>query len=137
MSGKRKMKEKTEFDAARPQDNVYSAVYHALLVGMLASTALFAIGLVRGMMLHTYFPLSEQWVTEHYHWSVIVAGVKSLDPTVLMMIATVLLIMTPVVRVVVSIITFAVDGDRKYVLVTSTVLAVMVLTFVLSRFGLK
>ena len=137
MSEKRKMKEKTEFDAARPQDNVYAAVYHALLAGMLASTVLFAIGLIRGMMLHTYFPLTDKWITDHYHWSVVEQGISTLDPTVLMMIATVLLIITPVVRVVVSIITFAVDGDRKYVLVTSTVLAVMVLTLVLSHFGLK
>lgn len=119
-----------------PEDNVYAAVYRALLVGMMISTALFVVGLIRGMMLHTYFPLNEQWITSHYHVGIAVHGLMTLDPTILMMIATVLLILTPVVRVIVSIIAFAIDHDRKYVLVTSTVLAVMILTFVLSRFGL-
>jgi uncharacterized membrane protein len=119
------------------QDNVYAGVYHVLLGGMLVSTALFIFGLVRGMMLHTYFPLTADWVKEHYHWHVVKNGLLALDPTTLMMVATVLLILTPVARVIVSIYVFAIDRDRKYVLVTSIVLAVMVLTFVLSRFGLQ
>jgi uncharacterized membrane protein len=117
--------------------NVYGVVYHALLYGMIASSVLFAIGLVRGMMLHTYFPLTEQWVTSHYHWNVAVHGLATLDPTVLMMVACVLLILTPVVRVFVSIIAFAAEGDRKYVLVTSTVLVVIILSVVLSKAGLQ
>lgn len=119
------------------QENVYSGVYHVLLGGMLASTALFLLGLVRGMMLHTYFPLTPDWIKSHYSWHAFTAGMAALDPTILMMVATVLLILTPVARVIVSIYVFAVDGDRKYVLVTSVVLAVMVLTFVLSLFGLQ
>ena len=117
--------------------NVYAAVYRALLYGMIASSVLFAAGLARGMMLHTRFPLTEEWVTSHYHWKVVMHGLATLDPTVLMMVATVLLILTPVVRVVVSIIAFAAEGDRKYVLVTSVVLAVIVLSVVLGRAGLQ
>jgi uncharacterized membrane protein len=49
----------------------------------------------------------------------------------------VLLILTPVVRVFVSIIAFAAEGDRKYVLVTSTVLVVIILSVVLSKAGLQ
>ncbi|MGH9521985.1 MAG: DUF1634 domain-containing protein [Terriglobales bacterium] len=116
--------------------NVYAAVYHALLYGMIASSALFAVGLIRGMLLHTYFPLTEQWITDHYHWKVVMHGIATADPTVLMMIACVLLILTPVVRVVVSIIAFAQEGDRKYVLVTSVVLAVIVLSILLGHEGL-
>ena len=119
------------------EDNVYSGVYHVLLGGMVVSTILFVVGLIRGMMLHTYFPLTEEWVKQHYHWEAVKEGVATLDPSTLMMLATVILILTPVARVVVSIYAFAVDRDRKYVLVTSTVLAIMVLTFVLSRFGLQ
>ena len=120
----------------RDQD-VYAAVYHALLYGMIASSILFAVGLVRGMLLHTEFPLTDAWVTSHYHWKVVTHGIATADPMVLMMIATVLLILTPVVRVIVSIIAFAQDGDRKYVLVTSIVFAVMVLTVLLARVGLQ
>ena len=124
-------------DAHEPEANVYAGVYHVLLGGMVLSCLFFAVGLVRGMMLHTFFPLTPEWIQGHYHWHALVEGLRTLDPTVLMMIATVLLILTPVARVVVSIIAFAADGDRKYVLVTSAVLAVMLLTFVLSRFGLQ
>lgn len=116
---------------------VYSAVYHALLYGMIASSVLFAIGLVRGMMLHTQFPLTQAWVTSHYHWNVVMHGLATLDPAVLMLVACVLLILTPVVRVIVSIIAFAEEGDRKYVLVTSIVLVVIVLSVVLGKAGLQ
>jgi uncharacterized membrane protein len=129
--------EKLEKSDATVQDNVYAGVYHVLLGGMLVSTALFLVGLVRGMMLHTFFPLTPEWIKEHYHWEALKTGLAALDPTTLMMVATVLLILTPVARVVVSIYAFAKDGDRKYVLVTSIVLAVMALTFVLSRYGLQ
>jgi uncharacterized membrane protein len=116
--------------------NVYGAVYHALLYGMIASSVLFAVGLIRGMLLHTYFPLTEKWITGHYHWNVVIHGLATFDPTVLMMVATVLLIATPVVRVMVSIVAFAAEGDRKYVLVTSIVLLVIILSVVLSKAGL-
>lgn len=115
---------------------VYAAVYHALLYGMIASSILFAVGLIRAMQLHTNFPLTEKWITDHYHWSTVMHGIATADPTVLMMIACVLLILTPVVRVIVSIFAFAQEGDRKYVLVTSIVLAVIVLSVVLGKEGL-
>lgn len=119
------------------EDNVYSGVYRVLLGGMVVSTVLYVVGLVRGMMLHTFFPLTPDWIKQHYQWSAVKNGILTLEPSTLMMLATVILILTPVVRVIVSIYAFAVDRDKKYVLVTSTVLAIMVLTFVLSRFGLQ
>ena len=54
-----------------------------------------------------------------------------------MMVATALLILTPVLRVVISIWAFWVDRDYKYVVVTSTVLAVIGLPVVLAHFGVK
>jgi uncharacterized membrane protein len=54
-----------------------------------------------------------------------------------MLAATVVLIATPVLRVLVSIYAFHQDGDRKYVALTSVVLAVIALTVVLGRFGLQ
>ena len=49
----------------------------------------------------------------------------------------VLLILTPIARVIISVYAFAVDRDYKYVAVTSAVLFVMALTVVLGLFGLK
>lgn len=120
-----------------PEANVYADVYKVLLGGMVVSTLLFIFGLLRAMATHTYFPLNEGWVKQHYHWGVFVQGLKALDPTTLLMLATILLILTPVARVVVSIYAFWVDGDRKYVMVTSIVLLIMVATYVASRLGLQ
>ena len=54
-----------------------------------------------------------------------------------MMVATAWLILTPVLRVVISIWAFWVDRDYKYVGVTNTVLAVLGLSVVLVHFGVK
>jgi uncharacterized membrane protein len=123
-------------DSAEAEANVYTSVYRVLLGGMLVSTTLFAIGLVRALLHPTYFPLTSEWIQQHYHWSVVWRGLATLDPVVLMMVATVLLILTPVARVLVSIYAFYVDRDRKYVAVTSIVFLVMVLTVVASYLGL-
>ena len=46
-----------------------------------------------------------------------------------------LLILTPVVRVAVSILAFRAQRDRTYVLITSAVLVLLLLSFVLGRAG--
>jgi len=119
------------------EENVYADVYRVLLIGMAISTTLFVIGVVSALIHPRWIPITPDWVRQHYHLAVVAAGLKSLDPMVLMMIATALLILTPVVRVVVSIYAFAVDSDRKFVAVTSAVLAVMALTVILGLLGLK
>ena len=123
--------------AGAVEANVYADVYRVLLVGMFISTALFLLGVIRALTLGTHFPLTPEWVRRHYRVSYVAHGLATLDPFALMLVATVLLILTPVARVVVSIYAFWVDHDWKYVGVTGIVLAVMVLTLVLSRFGLQ
>jgi uncharacterized membrane protein len=53
-----------------------------------------------------------------------------------MMVATILLILTPVVRVLVSIWAFMVDHDYKYVGITSIVFLIMVVTVIAGLLGL-
>jgi uncharacterized membrane protein len=117
--------------------NVYADVYKVLLGGMIVSTALFAAGIVRALLQPQFVPLTPSWIKQHYHWQAVVAGIRSFDPTVIMMIASVLLILTPVARVVVSIYAFVVDRDRQFVVVTLMVLSVILLTVVLGLFGLR
>lgn len=126
-----------ESKAAAKELNVYADVYKVLLGGMLLSTGLFVIAIVRSLLQPQFVPLTTDWIKQHYHWRVIVQGIRSFDPTVIMLIATVLLILTPVVRVIVSMYAFAVDRDRKFVAVTFIVLLVIVVTVVLGLFGLK
>lgn len=119
-----------------PEENVYAAVYHALLIGMYISTALFAIAIIRALLRPEFVPLTPEWVRDHYHWRVLRHGLATMDPTAWMLVATAVLILTPVARVLVSIYAFAVDHDMRYVVVTSIVFLIMVLTVVLGLHGL-
>jgi uncharacterized membrane protein len=118
-------------------DNVYADVYRVLLAGMVVSTLLFAAGVILALLHPTYIPLSTAWVRQQYQWKTFIHGLATANPSTLMMLATILLILTPVSRVVVSIYVFYVDHDFKYVVVTSIVFLVMVLTVILGRLGLK
>jgi uncharacterized membrane protein len=119
------------------EENVYSVVYHVLLVGMYASTALFALGILVALLHPHFFPLDRAWILEHYTWQNFSHGITHAHPVALMLAATALLILTPVMRVVASIYAFAVDRDFKYVFITSLVLAIMALTVVLGLLGLR
>jgi uncharacterized membrane protein len=117
--------------------NVYADVYKVLLAGMIVSTVLFAAAIVSALLHPEFVPLTPEWIKQHYHRAVIAAGIRSFDPTVIMLIATVLLILTPIARVGVSIYAFAVDRDYKFVVVTLSVLLVILLTVILVLFGLS
>jgi|YelNatPaOPRAMG01_1025707.scaffolds.fasta_scaffold181610_1 uncharacterized membrane protein len=119
------------------EENVYAGVYRVLLGGMLVSSVLFAIGIVLALLHPSYFPLTAKWVRAHYQASWVIHGVAHGNPLALMMVATVLLILTPVARVVASIYAFAVDRDWKYVAITSTVLLIMIATGVAGWLGLR
>jgi uncharacterized membrane protein len=117
--------------------NVYADVYKVLLAGMIVSTVLFAAAIVSALLHPEFVPLTPEWIKQHYHWAVIAAGIRSFDPTVIMLIATVLLILTPIARVAVSVYAFAADRDYKFVAVTLSVLLVILLTVILGLFGLS
>ncbi len=119
------------------EENVYADVYRVLLGGMLVSSVLFAVGIVRALLHPEVIPLTPEWVKQQYQWSTLESGLMDLQPSSLMLVATALLILTPVARVLVSIYAFAVDGDHKYTVVTSIVLLVMAMTVVLGMLGLK
>lgn len=122
---------------ATAEENVYQDVYRVLLAGMFISSALFAVGLVLALIHPVEYPLGSDWVRSHYHLGIIWNGLRTFDPFTLMMVATALLILTPVLRVIISIFAFLVDRDWKYVVVTSIVFVVIVLSVVLSHFGLQ
>lgn len=119
------------------EENVYSGVYRVLMAGMFLSTAFFIIGVILALIHPSFIPLTSAWIQEQYHWRTIVGGLAHGDPAAFMMLATILLILTPVTRVMVSIYAFFVDKDYKFVAITSIVLLVMILTVILSSLGLK
>lgn len=119
------------------EENVYSFVYYALLGGMVVSSVLFAIGIASALVHPTFYPLTTEWVREHYDASWILHGLLRLDPMSLMMVATALLILTPIARVVVSIYAFIVDRDLEFVAITSIVLLTIAASVVAGLLGLS
>ena len=124
-------------DPMAAEQNVYANVYYVLLGGMLVSSALFALGLIRYLQHPVALPLSRHWIRAQYQWAPFWHGLQRLEPTPLLLLATLLLVLTPVLRVLASIYAFGVDHDYKYVGVTSIVFLVIVLTVILSRLGLR
>ncbi len=128
----------TEVRQTSTEENVYSVVYYALLAGMIVSSILFAMGIIRALLSPgTFYPLTPEWVRQHYSVSWLTHGIVTLDPVALMMAGTVLLILTPVARVLVSIYAFLVDRDFKYVGITGIVFLIMAITVIAGLFGLK
>lgn len=119
------------------EENVYAGVYDVLLGGMVVSSVLFALGVVLALFRHQHIVLTSQWIRQTYHLSVFFHGLISGDPTSILLLATLLLILTPVIRVLFSIYAFAVDRDSKYVVVTAIVFAIIVVTVLFSRLGLQ
>ncbi|HXE30539.1 MAG TPA: DUF1634 domain-containing protein [Terriglobales bacterium] len=118
---------------SEPAARVYAVVYRVLYWGMLISTALFTLGVLRALqhprMISLGPALSQSLGTT-------LRGLAALDPASLMLAATVVLILTPVARVVMALLAFWRDGDAGFVAVTGVVLGVIVLTVILGRLGL-
>jgi len=70
-----------------------------------------------------------------YTWAWFVDGLAHWRGDVFVIPGLVLLIATPVLRVAVSIVAFAIEKDRVYVAITSLVLALLILSFVLGKAG--
>jgi len=102
--------------------------------GVIASSALIVLGLCLlptrpgGLEVHRVlaFPrtLADIW-----------AGLLILRPQAIIVLGLLLLIATPVVRVAVSVVAFALERDRGYVVITLVVLAILILSFLLGKGG--
>lgn len=119
------------------EENVYTGVYRLLIAGMIASNAFFAVALALALLHPQQVPLTSRWVRQQYSWAAIVHGLASGNPMTFSMLGTLLLILTPVARVITSIYAFFVDHDFTYVAVTSFVLLIMVITVILGLLGLQ
>ncbi len=110
-------------------------ISHVLRGGVLLSAAVILIGVVlfyirwlgSGERLHvTSFPHS---------LGAVGSGLAHGDPLAVIALGLLLLLATPVLRVAVSVITFALERDWLYTGITLLVLAILVLSFVLGRGG--
>ena len=112
-------------------DLLYRAVYKALLFGMTASNILFAIGLVMAVTVRA--PTEAGSTAETLRMAFSPKRLLAGDPTPLLATATVILILTPIMRVAASLAAFAIERDYKFVCVSGFVLLTVLITLWLQR----
>lgn len=122
---------------SKAEQKIYADVYDVLTAGMVVSSVLYAIGVILALMHPRTIPLTRAFVLHNYQLGNVLHGFAHFRPGAFMFVATVILILTPVSRVVISIYAFYSERDWKYVLVTGIVFLVIVLTVVLGRLGLQ
>ena len=117
-------------------------ISRVLRIGVYTSLALIAAGTIRSFSAGTYgtlpsdrvrlsgaggaFPRSLAWFLH---------GLAHLDGQAIIVAGLLILILTPVVRVTVSLIGFARERDRTYVAITAAVLLLLLLSFALGKAG--
>jgi uncharacterized membrane protein len=65
----------------------------------------------------------------------IMSGVLALQPEAVIFLGLIILIATPVIRVAISIVSFAFEHDRTFVVISSIVLAILLTSFMLAKGG--
>lgn len=131
------MNTKTEsqsVDRAGEDARIYPAVHHALLIGMVISTVLFALGVGLAVFRVRSEPFAVD-VSHHFDLGNLLPGLLSLDPVAVMVLATIVLILTPVSRVVVALYAFIQERDRPFTLITVFVLVALAVTLFLGLSG--
>ena len=112
---------------AHHMDPVERTIRAILLAGIALSVTLMAVGLVLGVARGTMLPRAMVPL------SALPSALTHLDPAAFVSLGLIVLVATPFVRVVGSLVAFAVERDRAYVLITATVLVVMCLGVLLGR----
>jgi len=102
--------------------------------GVLLSAAIILIGMLL-LPFHSR-GLSEQSLVSFPHtlaeeWT----GLLALRPQAVIVLGLLLLIATPVMRVAVSVVAFAIERDYRYVVITLLVLAILIASFLIGKGG--
>jgi uncharacterized membrane protein len=108
-------------------DPVERTIRTVLLVGIAVSVGLMAVGLVLGVARGEALPRAMVPI------SALPAALARLEPAAYVSLGLIVLVATPFVRVVGSLVAFAFERDRTYVLITTIVLVVMCLSVLLGR----
>ncbi len=111
--------------------------------GVALSVSIITIGLVLTFVHHRdYFssrPALGQLIDAHGSYrttvSSVISGMRDGSGQAVVMVGILVLIATPVVRVAASIALFAAESDRAYVMITSVVLLLLLLSFVIGAAG--
>jgi uncharacterized membrane protein len=106
--------------------NLNRIMYYVLIVGMLSSTALFVLGLGVFVVENP----SPSASLPQFSPGKFLEDLSTLKPVGILTLATIVLIATPITRVFVSVLVFAKNGEKRFVLVTGVVFAILMLSLV-------
>lgn len=86
-----------------------------------------------GVVLSFFHAGSRQTLVFPHTLSEVWSGLLALQPVSVIALGLLLLLATPVIRVAASIIAFGLEHDRRYVVITSVVLGILVISFLLGK----
>ena len=110
-------------------------ISHVLRGGVLLSAAIILAGVVL-LYLRAFAAEGSEAVSAFPHTLPSVEqGLAHGDPLAIIVLGLLVLLATPVVRVAVSIVAFLLERDWRYVIITSLVLLILLLSFVLGKGG--
>lgn len=115
--------------AVAPPRELDEAVHHILIAGLAVSTLFFLIGLGLGLAQGRSLPTRALAPAEAFR------QVLALQPAGFLSLGLIILIATPMLRVVGSILVFAWQRDWRYVGITLLVLVVLIVSVLLGRGG--
>jgi uncharacterized membrane protein len=125
----------------RDPDKMNDLVSSLLRFGVLLSSAIIVVGAVLALAKYgssstsnffTYLPDRIPHGTFNVGLGGIISGLASLDPFSVIELGVMVLLATPVARVLLSVFLFAAEGDRIYVYVTATVLALLLFSILVT-----
>jgi uncharacterized membrane protein len=125
----------------RDPDSMNQVIGQVLRYGTLVSAAVIIVGIVRLATSGAYSDVSafltyNPSVIPHGNYSVtlssIFGGLATLNAISLIEVGVILLIATPVSRVLISVLLFQAERDRQYVLITAVVLALLLFSMLVS-----
>jgi uncharacterized membrane protein len=116
-----------EAERAREQSRLDQAIHRLLVVGLAVSVAFMLFGLFLDLVLHRVVPTTIPDLRE------VLIRVVSLRPSGFLALGLLVLIATPVVRVIASFIAFVYERDWRYAGITLVVLLVVILSIVLGK----
>lgn len=102
-------------------------VHHLLVIGLVISTILMAAGLVIMLCTHSDFPTALVGINQ------IIPAMLGFNPAGYMTLGLLVLIATPIVRVLGSIIGFLVEKDWRYAAVSGVVLLIVLCSIYFGR----
>ncbi len=118
-----------------PQQDMMAAIIGWILQGgVLASAAVILFGILL-LPFRTGGLTPQRLQTFPHSPGAVWEGLLGLHPQAFITLGLLLLIATPVLRVAVSVIAFAIERDRLYVVITLLVLAILIASFILGKGG--